>query len=267
MIVRLALRHLTRSHPPTTETNATDATAHPKADPFSVESSSFDIRHDGNARSDSPLNAQVTVRLCTFSPCIEQVQRTALTMRQLGWVDIEMVEIAQKRLEVRRERVGLQEEAQRGVHVAAGSVDEAVTRLREVEGRFKTFHAETNANKKNPMSRTGNKEQDLLDSAQDGGTDSLEDIEDRRLYSEGRLVHRVEPDLKTHTSYLVFAVLPQEWTAEDEEKARTRWPVQDKATAHGNQSPHVSKRQARRAAHKISGPIEVAEATMSAAEG
>jgi tRNA (adenine57-N1/adenine58-N1)-methyltransferase len=49
------------------------------------------------------------------------------------------------------------------------------------------------------------------------------DAETRALYKEGRLVHRTEPELKTHTSYLVFAVLPRQWTKEDEEKARRKY--------------------------------------------
>ena len=36
-------------------------------------------------------------------------------------------------------------------------------------------------------------------------------------------MHRTEPELKTHTSYLVFAVLPRPWTKEDEEKARRKY--------------------------------------------
>jgi tRNA (adenine57-N1/adenine58-N1)-methyltransferase len=49
------------------------------------------------------------------------------------------------------------------------------------------------------------------------------DAETRALYKEGRLVHRTEPELKTHTSYLVFAVLPRQWTKEDEDKARRKY--------------------------------------------
>ena len=33
---------------------------------------------------------------------------------------------------------------------------------------------------------------------------------ERKLWREGKLVHRTEPELKTHTSYLTFAILPQE---------------------------------------------------------
>ena len=58
--------------------------------------------------------------------------------------------------------------------------------------------------------------QDRLDRAK-------RELEKRELFKEGRLVHRTEPELKTHTSYLVFAVLPREWTKADEEKAAKRW--------------------------------------------
>lgn len=49
------------------------------------------------------------------------------------------------------------------------------------------------------------------------------EAEARTLFKEGRVVHRTEPELKTHTSYLVFAVLPREWSAEDEDKAKKKW--------------------------------------------
>jgi tRNA (adenine57-N1/adenine58-N1)-methyltransferase len=66
-------------------------------------------------------------------------------------------------------------------------------------------------------------------------------------------VHRTEPEVKTHTSYLVFAVLPQEWTAEDEAKAREKWEVlirteEDKADGEGEMA--MSKRQMKRAARQ-----------------
>ena len=41
------------------------------------------------------------------------------------------------------------------------------------------------------------------------------------------LVHKTEPEVKTHTSYLVFAVLSMEWSEEDEAKAAAKWPVKE----------------------------------------
>jgi len=163
--------------------------------------------------NDSILNPEAAVHLCTFSPCIEQVQRTINTMRTLGWLEIEMVEIAAKRIEVRRERVGLQEEGLRGVNDSPSTVDEALTRLREIEGRTKGFHENTQGN-----------------GAQTSKQQRLKNIRDaqegRKLYKEGRLITKAEPELKTHTSYLVFATLPRNWSEEDERKAREMWPDQ-----------------------------------------
>lgn len=184
--------------------------------------------HDTSNMSDTvstpldptPLNPHVPIRICTFSPCIEQVQRTVTTLRQMGWVEIEMVEIAAKRIEVRRERVGLQEEGLRGVNASPASVDEAVTRLRELESRTKRFHQDSLPDSSGPAIEPGADEAALSISKQK----RLEDIRDaqtcRRIYKEGNLIHRAEPELKTHTSYLIFAILPQEWTTEDECKTQ-----------------------------------------------
>ncbi|KAL8814286.1 MAG: hypothetical protein Q9223_006483, partial [Gallowayella weberi] len=88
----------------------------------------------------SPLHPLTSVHLCTFSPCIEQVQRTVSALRSLGWLDIEMVELSAQRIEVRRDRIGLQEEGLRGVNATPANVDEAIVRLREVEGRDRSYH-------------------------------------------------------------------------------------------------------------------------------
>jgi len=164
----------------------------------------------------SPLDPFTSVHLCTFSPCIEQVTRTISTLRSLGWTDIEMVEVAAKRFEVRRERVGLQEEGLRGVNDSPADADEALTRLREFEGRSRVFHEESVKSGKELPVQHVSKQQRLgnIRNAQEG----------RKLYKEGRLIHKAEPELKTHTSYLVFAILPREWSEEDELKAQQQWP-------------------------------------------
>lgn len=196
----------------------------------------------------SPLDPNTAVHICTFSPCIEQVQRTITNLRSLGWLEIEMVEIAAKRIEVRRERVGLQEEGLRGVNDSPASVDEALTRLREVEGRLKVFHGERTV-----------KVEDGIESPAVGGQVSkqqrLENIrnalDSRKLYKEGRLLHKAEPELKTHTSYLVFAILPRQWTEEDELKAQEQWPGKVEGSEQ-NGGP-LSKRQRKKEAKTKAG--------------
>jgi tRNA (adenine57-N1/adenine58-N1)-methyltransferase len=214
----LALPHLSRSPPAKAETNGSKAFI-------------------------SPLSPTAPVQICTFSPCIEQVQRTVSTMRNLGWVDIEMVELSQKRFEIRRERIGIDNGAQRGLQSMPASVEESVARLKEVESTFKSFHESgekpegSKKDKENPNNR------DKI----------IESLVERKVYKEGKLVHRTEPEVKTHTSYLVFAVLPPEWTAEDEARAREKWEVlirTEDEKADGEGEVVMSKRQMKKAARQ-----------------
>lgn len=238
----LALKHLTRAStvghvtksPPIhreedSPTRSKKASIHPPGD----------LHHATQSQSVPLLDASTSVHLCTFSPCIEQVQRTITTMRQMGWLDIEMVEIAAKRIEVRRERVGLQEEGLRGVNASPATVDEAVARLREVESRARAYHHEALAGGVKPA---GNPASAFSDMSKQQRIEKIrEEQEARKLFKEGRLVHKTEPDLKTHTSYLVFAILPRDWTAADELQAQQRWP--GKIAAPEEKSPQTSRQQ------------------------
>ena len=204
----------------------------------------------------SPLSLSTAIHLCTFSPCIEQVQRTITTLRLQGWTEIEMVEMAAHRIEVRRERVGLAEEGLRGVNDSPASVDEAVGRLKEVEGRSRVFHNEGNEEEEDAA---------VPSSAQMSKQQRLENIrnamEGRKLYKEGRLIHKAEPELKTHTSYLVFAVLPREWSEEDEELAQEKWPAKVEVREEKNRP--ISKRQRKREAKEAIGRNKESDAAAS----
>jgi tRNA (adenine57-N1/adenine58-N1)-methyltransferase len=229
----LALPHLSRSRPAPSQMQ----------DDMAVENSRN--TPSGSVSSDksfvSPLSSSGPVHLCTFSPCIEQVQRTISSMRQLGWVDISMVEISQKRIDVIRQRVGIDSVAQRGLQTTPASVDEALQRLIEVEGNLKSFHEnggkaeEKKSEKVNPNSRGK----------------IIESLVEKKAYKEGRLVHKTEPEVRTHTSYLVFAILPQEWSEEEEMRARTKWPIKirrgDDKAGGDERVIGVSKRQAKKA--------------------
>ena len=237
-----ALKHLTRTPPSAATVRAVNSDPSTPADVSTLNTPSNPFV--------SPLNPRKAVRICTFSPCIEQVTKTVAALRTLGWLEIDMVEIQAKRLEVRRERVGLAEEGLRGGNASAATVQEAVQRLRDVEGRAAVFHSLQKEKQEDVMRRaearkrgkqsdntegeesgTGHKKEKkdriikegLPPSKHDRLDKAKKDLETRVLYKEGRLVHRTEPELKTHTSYLVFAVLPRQWTAEDEEKARKKY--------------------------------------------
>ncbi|EKD19498.1 uncharacterized protein L3040_002622 [Drepanopeziza brunnea f. sp. 'multigermtubi'] len=164
----------------------------------------------------SALSRTAPVYICTFSPCIEQVQRTVSVMRKLGWVDIEMVEVSQKRFEIRRDRIGIDIGGERGLQLTPASVDEAVARLKEVEGIHKSFH------------ENGEKVETAKKSKENPNTRAkiMESLIEKKTYKEGLLVHKTEPEVKTHTSYLVFAILPREWSEEDERLASEKYKVQ-----------------------------------------
>ncbi|KAI9744147.1 MAG: tRNA (adenine-N(1)-)-methyltransferase catalytic subunit trm61 [Claussenomyces sp. TS43310] len=252
----LALPHLTRRPqvPKTTQTgDAADKTKETLAETsVSVEDKPFV----------SALNPEATVHLCTFSPCIEQVQRTVSTLRRLGWVGIDMVEMAHRRLDIRRERVGLVNGLERGVMATAGSVEEATERLREVEGRLRTYHEGDEDDADDAEAERERKRRRKKQAGPDGPAGSnpnskeklLENLVHKKMYKEGRLLHRTENEVKTHTSYLVFAVLPREWTQQDEERARERWAVTRKPVTGSDvgdeASLGMSKRQLKKAARQ-----------------
>ncbi|KAF2113797.1 S-adenosyl-L-methionine-dependent methyltransferase [Lophiotrema nucula] len=239
----LALKHLTRSPPSAAVVKSVTASSDSPT-PDNDPSLSTSQPQPTSKPFRSPLNPKKPIRICTFSPCIEQVTKTVSAMRSLGWLEIGMAEVQSKRLEVRRERIGLQEEGLRGANPSAATVAEAVQRLRDVEDRAKAFHGlqkekqeevfrKAEAKKKglnldadgNVKAGKGGKKmiEGLPPSKQDRLDRAKRELENRNVYKEGRLVHRTEPELKTHTSYLVFAVLPREWTKEDEERARRGW--------------------------------------------
>ena len=221
----LALKHLTRSSMSgTTPSQLDDVNTSP---------------------SNSVLDPTSSVYLCTFSPCIEQVQRTISTLRKMGWLDIETVELSCKRLETRRERVGLQEEGLRGVNSSPATVDEAVERLRDFESRSRIFHNDEEGSPDSASATAQLSKQQRLSNIRDA-------LEGRKLYKEGRLVHRAEQELKMHTSYLVFAILPREWSLEDELRAQEKWPGKV-AQAECRDGAPMSKRQMKRAAKAKAG--------------
>ncbi len=195
-------------------------------------------RESGQDRTPSALDPESTVHICTFSPCIEQAQKTVSALRRHDWIDIEMVEMQHKRIEVRRDYTGLQYDGMRGANAYAVDVEEAVTRLRDVEQRLKDFHAGKPADSDNTAGkRKRNNQQQQL---QDTGA--------KLPFNEGKLVHRTEPELKTHTSYLVFAILPRAWTEEDETKAQEQWSKNVKLSPHAPRSQRQLKKQAKQKA-------------------
>ncbi|MCJ1251838.1 tRNA (adenine-N(1)-)-methyltransferase catalytic subunit trm61 [Trapelia coarctata] len=200
----------------------------------------------------SPLSPSRPIRICTFSPCIEQVQRTVSTLRSLSYTSIETVELSAKRIETRRERVGIAEEGLRGVNASPASVAEAVSKLREVEGRTRAFHGVDAASPQAKIIAEAEAEVDSPAPTTQGGSKQIRPAAivrcqaTRKIYKEGRLIHRPEPELKTHTSYLVFAILPREWSVENEARAQAKWGSGTVVTEGLGRGKEKSRRQMKR---------------------
>lgn len=224
------------------------------------------IQHLSRRSGASPLDPKRTAYICTFSPCIEQVTRTVNELRTLGWVDVDMVEISQRRLNITRERVGVNLPNERGNTQTPADVLEAVTKLRKVNKQNKQFQSKQLAQNNGggrPVSAAAaestemdidssaavsdatshGKDSDSHNHRSDNAAEAADDQE--KPFMQGRLVHRSEPDLKTHTSYLVFALLPPEWTDEDEAKALAKWPCGQESKVIGNLDKQARKREKR----------------------
>ncbi|KAJ2992937.1 hypothetical protein NUW58_g2000 [Xylaria curta] len=196
----------------------------------------------------SPLRADRSVHICTFSPCIEQVTKTVEIMRRLGWVDIEMVEVAQRRINVMREKVGLNMPLERGTSQSPRNVAEAVTRLKQIDGRFKDFYKDKRDTDVNMEDIDAEKGQDELSNEDANAVNNISDPSDTpalKPWMAGRLVHRTEAEIKTHTSYLVFAVLPQEWSEEQEAAAFEKWPCGKENKVIGSLDKETRKQEKR----------------------
>lgn len=183
----------------------------------------------------SPLNPKKSVYICTFSPCIEQVTRTVSEMRKLGWVEIDMVEISHKRIQVTREKIGLEVVSDRGAQLAPRDVKEALVRLREIEVKSAEHHAKMVAqNSKTKPEDDDDMDEETLNAAAskmngDESTGQVVEVDSKqptvKSFMQGQLVTKPETEFKAHTSYLVFAILPREWTEEDEAAAAAKYPI------------------------------------------
>ncbi|ROV92430.1 hypothetical protein VPNG_09603 [Cytospora leucostoma] len=204
----------------------------------------------------SPLNPKRSAYLCTFSPCIEQVIRTVSEMRKLGWVEIEMVEISHKRINAFREKIGLNVVSDRGSQQAPKDVAEALAKLREIEAKAVEHNAKMYAglNKTKKGEDADMEDDDAPAQPTVNGEKQNQDFEGlveeskeaiSKPYLQGRLVTRPETELKAHTSYLVFAILPREWTEEDEAAAAAKWPIGESQKVIGAMD-RASRKQERR---------------------
>ncbi|CEJ89767.1 hypothetical protein VHEMI05592 [[Torrubiella] hemipterigena] len=190
----------------------------------------------------SPLDPNQSVHICTFSPCIEQVSRTVTELRKLGWINVSMVEISNKKFNVSRERVGIDLPNDRGNTQSPADVTEAIAKLQKVSKRSQEFHKlQAQQNAKNGVSSEME-----IDTPETTSKNPSPPRELEKQWLSGKLVTRPEADLKTHTSYLVFAVLPREWSEEQEAAALAKWPCGEEKGTIGNVTKAARKEEKRR---------------------
>lgn len=205
----------------------------------------------------SPLDPKKSVHICTFNPCIEQVTRTIEEMRELGWTDIDMVEIAHRRFNTFREQLGSNLPVERGNVQTPADVTEAVSRLKAINRKTQAFHraqflaasgadsADTSEMDVDTPPPTSSSDKGKQHRANGKAPPSGSGQDDTKPWLHGRLFHRAETELKTHTSYLVFAVLPREWSDEDEAAAAGKWPCGKEGGVIGSVDKHTRKQQTR----------------------
>ncbi|KAG2732358.1 hypothetical protein G9P44_004775 [Scheffersomyces stipitis] len=151
----------------------------------------------------SVISQTSRVGICCFSPCIEQVDKTVKALQDEGWTEIEMVEVAGRRWEARKDMVK--------------DIKDVVKRLKDIQSR-KNQGIE---NRRHAKVKSGEKrDHDQVDSG-DNGSDSDKKFQNLgkgfnpfgkgirvREGDDGfewRNVTKVEGEVKSHTSYLTFA--------------------------------------------------------------
>ncbi|KAF7562298.1 hypothetical protein G7046_g1805 [Stylonectria norvegica] len=205
-------------------------------------------KSDENSDWVSPLDPTQVVHICTFSPCIEQVIRTVEELKSLGWTDVETVEISHRRFQTIRERVGADLPTDRGNIQAPADVAEAVARLKEINKKTRQFHQAQSKIANDDPDGSGmdiDTPSSYPEKTKGNSKELVDDDEDSKPWMQGKLFHRAEAELKTHTSYLTFALLPQEWSAEDEAAAEAKWPCGKEKSVIGSLNKQARKQQTR----------------------
>lgn len=184
--------------------------------------------------TESPLDPSTAVHLCAFLPCMEQVQQVVSELRQHGWISISMVEIEHRGIEVRRERFSVEGEGGRGTIGGSRNFEEAIDRLLVHEQKNRSYK-ELTSDLSRQSTDKGSKEENPPSSSTSEAQADTKEVPDRStkentdpvpvpIFNQGRITTRWENEIRTHTSYLVFAILPMSWSEEDEKKAQEQWP-------------------------------------------
>ncbi|CAK9437550.1 uncharacterized protein LODBEIA_P19280 [Lodderomyces beijingensis] len=133
---------------------------------------------------DSVISSTRRAAVCCFSPCIEQVAKTITALQENGWTSIEMVEVAGKRWEARKEM--------------KRNVSDAINRIKDIQQRKKHGIESMKA---------GTVPQKLAKVEDNGFLSAKKSarVKEGDEKFEWTNVTKTEPEIKSHTSYLTFA--------------------------------------------------------------
>lgn len=148
------------------------------------------------------LDLNETVHICCFSPCIEQVSKTITVLSKHGFQSIEMVEIQARRWE--------------GHDVMKRSVDEALNVLKDVRNR-RAIGIDRRQRKRQASELDEDEQSEEQRALLRGEFDHPkvynpwgkgERVKESDVRYNWTPVSTIEPEIKNHTSYLTFAILP-----------------------------------------------------------
>lgn len=140
------------------------------------------------------ISQTTRVGICCFSPCIEQVDKTVKALEECGWTSIEMVEVAGKRWEARKDMVR--------------DISDVVKRLRDIQGR-KRLGIESRRHESGEKREHSEEEAEPV-KVQNMGKGFNPFGKGTRVREgddifQWRNVTKIEAEVKSHTSYLTFA--------------------------------------------------------------
>lgn len=153
----------------------------------------------------SVVSSDTRVGICCFSPCIEQVDKTIEALEQHGWTDIEMVEVAGRRWEARKEMVRDVKDVIKRLHLIQDKKSQGIESRRQVklEGQTEAAGEKRSYSESEVDTALPEPEKTMKFNPFGKGIRIKEGDEQFNW----RQVTKIEPEIKTHTSYLTFAYL------------------------------------------------------------
>lgn len=168
---------------------------------------------------DKVIDRKYVVSICCFSPCMEQVIHTVETLKKLGYQRIEMVEVNAKQWEGRKDMIKDVDDAVETLRDVKRRRDEGLERRRAEKERSKTLKQEDS--EKVSVEEQNDTDTNIPQKRRfESGSPSVTPQPKFNPWGKGlrikegdtnfqwRNISKVETEIKSHTSYLTFAILP-----------------------------------------------------------